>query len=140
MHPQQAGRIALNVLSTAGAALLYVFLVAWVMSFTLPGTGDQVTGVLRMYIEPLFIACVAAVIAGVALGYLLRTARPLSYGLLLGGLLVMYRDAMTTVFWSHLRWQDAAWLLLDVLLPALVAAAATLWLYQRRRVALPTQA
>lgn len=135
MVAAQAERSVLNALSTAGAAILSVFLIAWVTSFRLEETG-QVTGVLRMYVEPLVVECVAAVIAGAALGFLLRTARPALYGLLLAVVLIAYRGASTTISWANLRWEDAAWLLLDMLLPALLAGAAAVWLGRRRSAAL----
>jgi hypothetical protein len=125
-----------DFLVTMVAAVVYVLLLGWISSveWAIHG-GGSVSGNLRIWVVPILIECLAAALIGVGLGALLQTDRPALYGILLGSALLLFRAAATTVHFGSARWQDLAWIGLDLLLPACVAAAATLWGHRRRRAA-----
>jgi hypothetical protein len=134
MRLKQLGQELVNLLGVIAATLMYVFVYAWILSFQSPLSG-QVSGALLIWIVPLLIECLVAAGAGAALGLLLRTDRPVVYAILFGSALVVWRWTSMTI--GHPRWQDALWITLDVLLPAFVATAVTLWLCRRREARAP---
>jgi len=126
-------------LAVVVAAVMYVFIVAWIRSRELDLSGpQQVTGTFRIWVLPLLEACLVAAAVGAGLASFLKTDRPVGYALLFGGALVFWWWWSTTIFKPD--WQDALWLALDALLPAVVAAAVTLWLYRRRQGRMLSQA
>lgn len=127
------GRNALNVLAIAAAATVYI-LIRGITGALLFGLfeGGPTSNVFLMYVLPVLESCLAAGIAGALLGLCLRTEHPVFFGSLLGGVLVLYNSMRITVNWDAARWQDIAWIGLDILGPAVVAAAVTVWLYRRR--------
>ena len=129
------GAVAWNVLAVLGAVAVYLILWTWAASLESALWGPQVSGTLRIYALPLLLQCLAAALAGVGLGVLLRTGRPVVYAGLLAILLPLYQVLNTTVY--HLEWWNAVWLALSVVLPALAAAAAALWLARRRGAGRP---
>lgn len=132
--PRQVGRGVVNALAVVGAALLYVFLAALFTSVQYGNSGGQVSGRLQVYVVPLLVDCLAAALAGAALGLaLLKTGRPSVYGALLGGAIALYHWASTTVVSRNLDPESFGWIALAVLLPALVGAAVSIWLARRRR-------
>ena len=135
--PRQVGRGVVNALAVVGAVLLYIFLAALFASVETGSSGDgQVSGRLQVYVVPLLVGCLAAALAGAALGLaLMKSSRPSLYGALLGGGIVLYHWASTTVVWRNLDPESFGWIALAVLLPALVGAAASIWLARRRRPA-----
>ncbi|HEX7182230.1 MAG TPA: hypothetical protein VF756_10330 [Thermoanaerobaculia bacterium] len=126
-------REIVNAGLTAAAALAYVILIGWfaALEWTLRGSGP-VSGRFLMYIVPLLGECLAAALVGAGLGYLLRTDRPVVYSVLLGAALALFRWFSTTIYFQNVHWEDAAWIVASLLLPAYVAAAATIWLSRRR--------
>jgi hypothetical protein len=140
MRSQSAGQNVLNVLAILAALAVYVILTGMASALTWGLLGDgQTSSIFLMYVLPLLESALAAAAAGALLGLCLRTDRPVLFGCLLGGALVLYSSMRTTVNWDAARWQDLAWVGLDILAPALVAAAATVWLSRRRGPA-PTEA
>jgi hypothetical protein len=140
MRPQNAGQNVLNVLAIAAALAVYVIVTGMVSALTWSLLGDgQTSSIFLMYVLPLLENALAAGVAGALLGLCLRTDRPVLFGSLLGGALVLYGWMSTTIYWGTARWQDVAWVGLDILAPALVAAATTVWLSRRRGPA-PTEA
>lgn len=117
--------------------LLYIFLAALFASVETGSSGDgQVSGRLQVYVVPILVDCLAAALAGAALGLaLVKSSRPSFYGALLGGGIVLYHWVSTTVVWRNLDSESFAWIVLAALLPALVGAAVTTWLARRRRPA-----
>jgi hypothetical protein len=128
-----------NVLAVAIAALMYIFIIAWIHSRELDLSGThQVSGTFRIWVVPLLEACLVAAAVGAGLASFLKTDRPVGYALLFGGALVFWWWWSTTIF--NPAWQDALWLALDALLPAAVAATVTLRLYRRRQGRMLSQA
>ena len=140
--PRQVGRGVVNTLAVAGAALLYVFLAALFTSVQYGSSGGgQVSGRLQVYGVPILVDCLAAALAGAALGLVLvKSSRPSLYGALLGGAIALYHWASTTVVSRNLDPESFAWIALAVLLPALVGAAVSTWLAGRRRPGAPAKA
>ena len=138
---RNVARGVVNTLATTGAALLYVFLAALFTSVQYGSSGGgQVSGRLQVYVVPLLVDCLAAALAGAALGLaLLKTGRPSVYGAPLGGAIALYHWASTTVVSRNLDPESFAWIALAVLLPALVGATASIWLARRRRPAAPAE-
>jgi hypothetical protein len=134
---RNVARGVVNTLATIGAVLLYVFLAALFASVATGSSGDgQVSGRLQVYVVPLLVDCLAAALAGAALGLaLVRTGRPSLYGALLGGGIVLYHCASTTVVWRNLDPESFGWIALAALLPALVGTVVAGWLAHKRRPA-----
>jgi hypothetical protein len=123
-----------NVVLTAAAALAYVILIGWLAALQSLVLGPgPISGRFQIYVLPLLGECLAAALVGAGLGYLLRTTgRPVVYGILLGAALALFRWFSMTIQYQNLLWEDAAWIVAGLLLPACVAAAATIWLSRRR--------
>jgi hypothetical protein len=119
-----------NIGCIAAATLVYVFTVAWFHSFETALWGPQISGEFLVWVLPLLVECLAAALLGGALAYFLRTERPIAYGLLFAGALVLWWLATTTI--GRPGWRGFFWIALDALLPALVAAFVTSRLSRRR--------
>jgi hypothetical protein len=125
-----------DVLLTLGAAVVYVFLLGWITSVEWAAHGGEpISGTFQIWILPLLIESLVAGLLGLGVGTLLRTDRSTLYGALLGAALFSFYAAATTVNFGGARWQDLAWITLDLLLPACMAAAATVWGHRRRKAA-----
>lgn len=135
------GRGVVNTLATTGAVLLYILLAALFASVETSSSGDgQVSGRSQVYVVPILVDCLAAALAGTALGLaLVKPGRPSLYGALLGGGIVLYHCASTTVVWRNLDLETFGWIALAVLLPALVGAFVATRLAHRRRPAASTE-
>jgi hypothetical protein len=133
MTPQHAGQNVLNVLAIVAAAAMCAVITGMMTSLTFElFGGGQTSNIFLMYVLPLLVNCLAAAIAGVLSGLCLRTDHPVFFASLLGGVLVLYRCLLMTVNWDAARWQDLTWIGIDILAPALLAAAVTVLLSRRR--------
>ena len=131
-HAARTKAELLNVLVLAAAALTYVVLYKWLGTLQLELVHEsEFSRGFFLRVWPILGTCLIAAIAGGGLGALLRTQRPLVYGLLLGGAILLF-GLVTIVSAFHLHLYMVGEMLLDTLLAAFVAPAATLLLYRRR--------
>lgn len=132
MRRKQVGQDIVNVAWVIAATIFFVLLSSWVQTLSAALWGSQVEGMLLVWILPTLFECLVAATAGAALAYVLRTDHPVTYGLLFGAALVLWRWAWMTVG-QNLGWQGFVLIAFNVLLPACVAAAVTIWLSRRRQ-------
>lgn len=124
------GQTLINVLGIAAAFLTYYLVLGLISGYLL--REEPASDIFRMYILPILQSCLAAAAGGAALGFCLRTDRPGTYAMLLAGVIVVYGASSWTIY-SGADWQNVAWVVLSVLVPALVAGLVAFWLGRRRR-------
>lgn len=119
------GQTLINVLGIAAAFLTFYLVLGLTSGYLLHE--EPVFDLFRMNILPILQSCLAAAAGGAVLGFCLRTDRPGTYAMVLAGVLAVYGITSWTIY-SGVRWQDVAWVVLSVAMPALVAGLVAFWL------------
>jgi hypothetical protein len=132
LQPEKGKRLVLNLLCLAAGGLIYFGITAILGSLESAMIGGQTSNDFLIYGAPLIRETLGAVAAGVLLGILVKSDRPMVYGLALGALLGLYEWSRYTVInFQSATAMDLASIALSVILPVAIAAAAVFWVGRR---------